>query len=418
MTSISWLSEWFVGCLNLKIWPLWRFWLSVQYSLPSWGFGLLMLERWWVKVKLLAWENMNIFPRPWSSLSSHLYANTASLIAVYTVHGLMPLWSLPETTAHNSDTKDKIVQTLHQRLLQIRGPTLSCGCLVTCITLQLAPAQGMSFHCQCNFDQGMFARLLMIVWLPHALQPHTNHWCVRRHLLHLYYFVSRFLCFFVLEDMIPPFHMCFHVCFYRVFFWNCRAFSPVSRRTVASRTTSVNSCTGLTSRGLTETKNWCNNWWLGWDDWDDWDDWWYPCSPLRKTKLWGTRHEVMKHQVESIVEAWGNVNQVLLRATFWKWPGVRCQRFMALGVCFNDHCSFAHGTEELREIDRVPPAAWAGTSLQAARRSAGCSHCSSLKSRFSCNRQDGVGSLATSSAEQTFGHLPSVPPGFETLCRA
>lgn len=69
-----------------------------------------------------------------------------------------------------------------------------------------------------------------------------------------------------------------------------------------------------------------------------------------------------------------------------------CQRFMALGVCFNDHCSFAHGTEELREIDRVPPAAWAGTSLQ-----------------------DGVGSLATSSAEQTFGHLPSVPPGFETL---
>ena len=55
--------------------------------------------------------------------------------------------------------------------------------------------------------------------------------------------------------------------------------------------------------------------WTG-DDWDDWDDWWYPCSPLRKTKLWGTRHEVMKHQVESIVEAWGNVNQVLLRATF------------------------------------------------------------------------------------------------------
>lgn len=44
---------------------------------------------------------------------------------------------------------------------------------------------------------------------------------------------------------------------------------------------------------------------------------------------------------------------------------------MALGVCFNDRCSFAHGTEELREIDRVPPAAWAGTSLQAARRSAG-----------------------------------------------
>lgn len=68
-----------------------------------------------------------------------------------------------ETTAHNSDTKDKIVQTLHQRLLQIRGPTLSCGCLITCIALQLAPAQGMSFHCQCNFDQGMFAQLLLIV---------------------------------------------------------------------------------------------------------------------------------------------------------------------------------------------------------------------------------------------------------------
>eukprot|EP00435_Cladocopium_sp_Y103_P020432 s2560_g5.t1 len=68
-----------------------------------------------------------------------------------------------------------------------------------------------------------------------------------------------------------------------------------------------------------------------------------------------------------------------------------CQRFMALGVCFNDHCSFAHGIEELREINRVPPAAWA-TSLQ-----------------------DGVGSLATSSAEETFENLPSIPPGFETL---
>lgn len=51
------------------------------------------------------------------------------------------------------------------------------------------------------------------------------------------------------------------------------------------------------------------------DDWT-WDDWWYPCSSLRKTKLLGTQHEVMKHQVESIVKAWGNVNQVLLRATF------------------------------------------------------------------------------------------------------
>lgn len=69
-----------------------------------------------------------------------------------------------------------------------------------------------------------------------------------------------------------------------------------------------------------------------------------------------------------------------------------CQRFMTLGVCFNENCSFAHGIEELREIDRVPPAVWAGASLQ-----------------------DGFRSLATSSAEQTFGHLPPVPPGFETL---
>ena len=38
---------------------------------------------------------------------------------------------------------------------------------------------------------------------------------------------------------------------------------------------------------------------------------------------------------------------------------------MTLGVCFNENCSFAHGIEELREIDRVPPAVWAGASLQA-----------------------------------------------------
>ena len=80
----------FLGGVNLKLWPLWRFWLSVRYSvlapmIPHGSFGKCMLERWRVKVRLLAWEHMNIFRRPWSSLSSHLYAKKLQLWWRYTL---------------------------------------------------------------------------------------------------------------------------------------------------------------------------------------------------------------------------------------------------------------------------------------------------------------------------------------------
>ena len=71
----------------------------------------------------------------------------------------------------------------------------------------------------------------------------------------------------------------------------------------------MNSCTGLTSRDLKELVQqlvgWDKELGTGMTGMTGTRD-----SPPRKTKLWGTQHEV-KRKVEKMVEAWGNVNQVL-----------------------------------------------------------------------------------------------------------